>query len=90
MVYSYCKVTEANRCNLKADILKGGGTLDERNPSLSDRIVQYRAKYNLNQSEFAKQCGLTKQTIGAIESGRHGSTKRTIAKINQVLKTMEE
>lgn len=53
--------------------------------SLSDQIIQYRARHNLNQQEFAELCSLTKQTIGAIESGRHGITKLTRAKILRVI-----
>ena len=56
---------------------------------LSDEIVRYRAKHNLNQDEFAKRCNLTKQTIGAIESGRHGVTKLTKAKIMRVIESEE-
>ena len=39
---------------------------------LGDEIIRYRAKHNLSQTEFANLCGLTKQTIGTIESGRPG------------------
>lgn len=59
--------------------------MNEHAQSLPDMIVQYRARHNLNQTEFAQKCGLTKQTIGAIESGRHGITKLTRAKIMQVI-----
>lgn len=52
---------------------------------LADQIVRYRAKYNLNQQQFAERCGLTKQTIGAIESGLHGVTKLTKAKIMRII-----
>lgn len=52
---------------------------------LADRIVAFRAKYDLNQEQFAVACGLTKQTINAIESGKRNITKLTLAKINQVL-----
>lgn len=58
--------------------------------SLSDLIINYRAKHDLNQEEFAQRCGLTKQTIGAIESGRHGITKLTRAKIMRVIESEEE
>lgn len=57
----------------------------ERNSTLPDLIVRYRAKYDLTQAEFAKLCGVTTQTIGAIEAGRHGTTRLTQAKIIQVL-----
>lgn len=53
--------------------------------SLPDLIVRYRARYNLTQAEFAKLVGVTTQTIGAIESGKHGATKLTQAKIIQVI-----
>lgn len=52
---------------------------------LADQIVRYRAEHDLNQQEFAERCGLTKQTIGAIESGLHGITKLTRAKILRVI-----
>ena len=56
---------------------------------LSNAIVNYRAKHDLNQAEFAERCNLTKQTIGAIESGRHGITKLTKAKIMRVIEEEE-
>ncbi len=40
--------------------------------ALGDEIIRYRARHNLSQTEFANLCGLTKQTIGTIESGRPG------------------
>ena len=52
---------------------------------LADQIIRYRAEHDLNQQEFAERCGLTKQTIGAIESGLHGITKLTKAKILRVI-----
>ena len=57
--------------------------------NLSDLIVAYRAKHNINQEEFAKRCKLTKQTIGAVESGRHGITKLTKAKIMMIINNDE-
>lgn len=69
---------------------KEGGILKELALSLSERIVRYRAKHNLSQQEFADTCKLTKQTIGAIESGRHGITKLTRAKIMNVLESDKE
>ena len=64
--------------------MKGVRQLAEEK-SLADMIVEYRAKYDLSQAEFAERCKLTKQTIGAIESGLHGNTKLTKAKIMQVI-----
>lgn len=68
---------------------KGGDNLNVDTTGLSDAIVKYRAKHNLNQSEFAQRCGLTTQTIGAVESGRHGITKLTKAKIMRVVESEE-
>lgn len=53
--------------------------------SLSELMVRYRAKYNINQEELAKRCNLTKQTVGAIESGRRTGTNLTKAKIMRVI-----
>lgn len=52
--------------------------------NLADAIVRYRARHDLNQDEFAELCGLTKQTIWAIENGRASITKLTRAKILNV------
>lgn len=52
---------------------------------LADKIVRYRAEHDLTQQGFAERCGLTKQTIGAIESGLHGITKLTKAKILRII-----
>lgn len=57
---------------------------------LADAIIAYRARNGLNQTEFAALCGLTKPTIGAIESGRHGVTRVTKVKILNVISTKEE
>lgn len=64
--------------------------MEVKTQSLSDMIVYYRAKHNISQEEFAQRCNLTKQTVGAIESGRHGITKLTRAKIMRVINESEE
>lgn len=54
---------------------------------LSSKILQYRAKHNISQEEFAKRCKVTKQTIWEIESGkRKHVTALTETKIKNVLK----
>lgn len=53
---------------------------------LATEIIQYRAKYNLTQKEFAELCRLKKLTILQIENGLRKSLRAvTIAKIRKVL-----
>lgn len=54
---------------------------------LVDAIVRYRARHNLNQEDFGKLCGVTKQTIWAIENGRASITQLTHAKILNVIES---
>lgn len=53
--------------------------------TLSERIIEYRAKHNLSQSEFAAKVGVGRDIIGRAENGRKVS-RLTEAKINLVLK----
>lgn len=53
--------------------------------TLQDRMVEYRAKERINQSELAKRCGLSVQTINSIENGTQDASKVTIAKIELVV-----
>lgn len=46
--------------------------------TLGERIIEYRAKNNLTQKEFAEKVGVTNITISRIEAGRECS------KINKV------
>lgn len=53
---------------------------------LAARMVEYRARNDLNQRELAERCSLTIQTVGNIENGRRNTaTKLTLAKIEGVL-----
>lgn len=53
--------------------------------SLSDRMVEYRARENINQQELADRCGLSKQTIYSIENGIQEPSRVTVAKIELVI-----
>lgn len=44
---------------------------------LREKVLRYRAKYNLNQEEFAQLCGLTRVTICTLESGRYRGGKQS-------------
>jgi DNA-binding XRE family transcriptional regulator len=62
-------------------IVKGGIDMSE----LQDRIVTYRAKNGISQTEFAKLCGVSYQTINSIENGRQDPSRITKKKIELVL-----
>lgn len=52
--------------------------------TLSEKIIEYRARHNLSQSAFAAKVGVCRDIIGRAENGRNVS-RLTEAKINLVL-----
>lgn len=57
---------------------------------LSEKMVFYRAKERISQSELAKRCGLTLQTIYSIEKGVQNPSRVTEAKIRLVIEEPKE
>lgn len=57
---------------------------------LSEKMVLYRAKERISQSELAKRCGLTLQTIYSIEKGVQNPSRVTEAKIRLVVESPKE
>lgn len=53
--------------------------------TLSERIIEYRAREDISQIEFAERVGVNRSTIVKIENGWAGS-RLTEAKIERVLK----
>lgn len=53
--------------------------------TLSERMVQYRAKEGLSQARLAERVGVTLQTINSVETGSQTPSKVTVAKIEQVI-----
>lgn len=53
--------------------------------TLKDRMIEYRARERINQEELGKRCGVSKQTVYAIENGLQDPSKVTIAKIELVV-----
>ena len=43
--------------------------------TLPERMIAYRAKENISQTEMAKRCGVTLQTINTIETGVQSPSK---------------
>jgi len=53
---------------------------------LIDKMIEYRAKNDLSQREFAEKAGVSLQTINSVETGLQEPSKVTKAKIELVLK----
>lgn len=53
--------------------------------TLQDRMIEYRAKERITQSELAERCGLSYQTLNSIEQGKKDPSKVTRAKIELVI-----
>lgn len=51
--------------------------IDERE-ILATKLKEYRKEQNLNQFEFAEDCGLSKETVSLIERERENTTLDTI------------
>lgn len=55
-----------------------------------NKLKELRVQANFNQTEFAKLCGVSRQTIHAIEAGNLKPTVMLSLKISTVLKTKIE
>ena len=53
--------------------------------TLSERMVEYRAKNRLSQRELATLVGVTTQTINGVETGVQTPSRVTEAKIELVI-----
>ena len=59
--------------------------------TLSEKMIEYRAKENISQTALAERCGVTLQTINSIENGKQTPSRLTEAKIMRVVdKTRQE
>ncbi len=54
--------------------------------TLSEAIVEYRARNNLSMKKFAEKCGISLQTVNYIEKGLQKPNRLTTQKIMLVLK----
>lgn len=52
---------------------------------LSRKIIEYRAKHNLSQTDFAKKCKISQQTACNVENGVQVPSKLTLQKILNVI-----
>lgn len=53
--------------------------------TLQERMIQYRAKERISQTELAERCGVSYQTINSVENGTQDPSKVTQAKIELVI-----
>ncbi len=63
---------------------------DEVNNMLKSHLKEYRAKFNMNQSELAKRVGVTRQTIGFIEKGTISPSITLVLKLCRVFQCKVE
>lgn len=61
--------------------MKGGVTMTD----IANKMLEYRAKHNLSQAKFGELCGITTQTVNAIENGLQSPSKLTETKIKLVI-----
>ena len=52
---------------------------------LGSAMLEYRVKNDISQSELAKKCNLSLQSICSIENGKQKPHKKTEAKIRLVI-----
>jgi len=53
--------------------------------TLGERMVEYRAKERISQTELARRCGLSLQTVHSVETESQTPTKLTKAKIELII-----
>lgn len=53
--------------------------------TLGERMLLYRARENISQTELANRCRVTKQTIYNVENGVQNPSKLTKTKIELVI-----
>jgi DNA-binding XRE family transcriptional regulator len=57
---------------------------------LGKRILEYRARHDMTQEEFAIKARLNVMTVNTIENGKRKPTKLTHMKIEQIIKEDEQ
>lgn len=49
--------------------------------TLEEKMIMYRARERITQTELARRCGLSLQTINSVENGLQKPSKTTLLKI---------
>lgn len=58
--------------------------------TLQEQMLAYRARERISQTELAKRCGVTLQTINSIENGKQNPSKTTLIRIMDVIERKEQ
>jgi len=58
--------------------------------SLGERIIEFRAKHNMSQEDFANLVQVNVMTVSAIENGRRQPLRKTAKKIEMIIKESEK
>lgn len=53
--------------------------------TLAEKMIYYRARERITQTELARRCGVSLQTINSIEKGSQTPSKMTMLKILMVV-----
>lgn len=53
---------------------------------MENKIKYYRKNFGLRQEELASQCGVSRQTINAIENNKYNPSLELAFKLSKVLK----
>ena len=58
--------------------------------TLQEMMVRYRAKNNMSQDDLAREIGLSKQTVWAVEKGLRKPSKLTAERIKLIVGEQDE
>ena len=58
--------------------------------TLQEQMLAYRARERISQTELARRCGVTLQTINSIENGKQNPSKTTLIRIMDVIERKEQ
>ena len=58
--------------------------------TLKERVLEYRARHNMSQQDFANVAHLNVMTVNNIETEKREPTQLTVTKIEMVLKGEEK
>jgi putative transcriptional regulator len=70
--------------------IRTGATVSSA-PRVANRIREWRQQGNLTQEQLAQRCGVTRQTIIALEAGRYSPSLELAFRLSRALgRTLDE
>lgn len=55
----------------------------------SHRLIRFRVRYNISQTDFAKMANLSQPTVSHVEQGTFAPTLKTMAKIEATIEKIK-